>query len=170
MVYLVQVRQFLLVCIAILITTACSGGPPSAALASPTIHASQSGAAVIDGGCGSTPVLKGGALSWMQYLDIPYVLGTPPLVGGIIFGFPLRAGHPTNPANKILWEVGASPYGPSLDITAHPVGQPTASVSQSIGFLSSGELPSIVDVPSPGCWHFDLVWSGHHAVVELVYR
>jgi hypothetical protein len=106
----------------------------------------------------------------MQQLEVPYVLGTPPSVGGAIFGYPLRAGHPTNPANKILWEVDGPPYGPSLDITAHPVGQATPVVSQSVGFLASGELPSIVDMPQAGCWHFDLVWSGHQAAVELMYQ
>jgi len=34
-----------------------------------------------------------------------------------------------------------------------------------------GEIyPSIVDVPQPGCWRFDLSWSGHRATVYLEYQ
>lgn len=139
---------------------------------SPTGEAANSappGATIVPGGCGSTLLFKGAAPVWMYNLEFPYVLGTPPMVGGTIFGYPLRAGHPSNPANKILWEVDGPPYG-SLDITAHPVGQATPVVSQSVGFLAGGELPSIVDMPQAGCWHFDLAWSGQRAAVELMYQ
>ena len=35
---------------------------------------------------------------------------------------------------------------------------------------SPGEIyPSIVDVPSPGCWHFTLSWAGHHDEIDLLY-
>jgi hypothetical protein len=36
---------------------------------------------------------------------------------------------------------------------------------------SPGEIyPTVVDVPAPGCWHFDLHWADHDASVELEYR
>src|SRR5260370_417168 len=68
---------------------------------------------------------------------------------------PLRAARPEIPGNKILWEVDALAYGQSLDLVAHPNGSATPSISQSVGCLPSGDLPSIVDVPQAACWHFD---------------
>ena len=61
--------------------------------------------------------------------------------------------------------------GSDLRIVGHPVGAmtPVVEVFQSAG-SSPGEIyPSIVDVPKPGCWHFDLWWAGHAAAVELSY-
>src|SRR6266853_1739908 len=126
------------------------------------------------GSCGSTPVLRGALPVWLNKpgnpVDLPYVLANPPQAAAFLFAQPLRAGHPENPSNKILWEVDALPYGPSLDLVAHPTGSSTPSISQSVGFLPSGDLPSIVDVPQAACWHFDLSWSGHRASVDLLYK
>jgi len=41
--------------------------------------------------------------------DLPYVLAVPQTAAGFIFGYPLRAGHPVNPSNKILWVVDFPP-------------------------------------------------------------
>ncbi len=158
-------------CVAVLLATGCSGG---AASASPVPHPS---ATTVAGGCGSTPIYVGGAPAWLHKLEgsltyqeiVPHVLATPPTAAGFLYGFPLRAGHPENPTNKILWLVKLPPFAGSLDITAHPAGAATPTVNQSVAFLASGDLPSIVDMPQPGCWHFDLAWSGHHATVELEY-
>jgi hypothetical protein len=161
-------RTLLLVSAVALLASGCSNAPSAASRTPPA--SPPPGATIVPGGCASTVVLQGGAPSWTHQLEIPYVLATPPVVAGFIFGYPLRAGHPTNPANKILWQVNALPYGPSLDITAHLVGSNAAAVTQSVGFLDNGDLPSIVDMPQPGCWHMDLSWSGHHAAMELQYQ
>lgn len=125
------------------------------------------------GGCGSTPVLRGRLPAWLNKsgypVDLPYVLAAPPQAAGFLFAQPLRAGHPQDPSNKILWEVNELPYGPSLDLNAHPVASATPSISDSIGFLASGDAPSTVDVPQAGCWQFDLTWSGHRAALDLLY-
>ena len=134
---------------------------------------------VIPGGCGSTPLHQGGVPTWLDDagghnnpVGVPYVLAMPAHAGGFVFGYPLRAGHPQNPNNKILWVVGAPRNGSSLEITGHPLNAATPSVDVTQPANSSpGEIyPSIVDVPKPGCWHFDLAWSGNKTSVDLMYR
>jgi hypothetical protein len=91
---------------------------------------------------------------------------------GFIFGYPLRAGHPTNPSNKILWVVGFPRNGLPLEITGQLSGADAPSLHESeTAHSGPGEIyPSIVDVPQSGCWRFDLSWAGHHDVVYLQYQ
>jgi hypothetical protein len=62
--------------------------------------------------------------------------------------------------------------GSSLEISGHPAKatKPTVDVVRPADSGPGEIYPSTVDVPQPGCWHFDLVWAGHHAAVELVYK
>ena len=104
--------------------------------------------------------------------DLPYVLAVPQTAAGFIFGYPLRAGHPVNPSNKILWVVDSPRSGSLLQITGQLSDANEPSVHESVPANSGpGEIyPSIVDVPQPGCWRFDLSWSSQHAAVYLVYQ
>ncbi len=147
----------------------CSTAPTSSSPSptGPTQANVPAGATVVAGGCGSTSIVKGHVPAWLDEAgahnnpdSAPYVLATPQQAAGFIFGYPLRAGHPDNPSNKILWVVGLPRNGSSPTITQ---SQPADS--------SPGEIyPSIIDVPQPGCWHFDLAWAGHKASVELLYQ
>ena len=72
---------------------------------------------------------------------------------GFLFADPLVAppGH-TEYNNKIFWEVRRARLERAAD-------------------SSPGEIhPSIVDVPSPGCWHFVLTWAGHRDEIDLLYQ
>jgi len=93
-------------------------------------------------------------------------------VVGVLFGYPLRAGRPENPANKILWIVRQPRRGQPLHIRAQPVGFSARGVATSWPpNASPGEIyPSIDNVPLPGCWRFTLRWAGHTDVVALRYR
>jgi hypothetical protein len=176
------VRQLLLVSAVILVTAACSGGPSTATRTSPSSEAATSplpAATIVSGGCGATPVLRGGVPAWLDEAGahnnpdgLPYIVATASLAAGFIFGYPLRAGHPPGPANKILWVVGMPRDGSALEIEGHPLKAPTPSIHVTQQADSGpGEIyPSIVDVPRSGCWHFDLSWAGHHAVVDLMYQ
>ena len=177
-------RRFTLVLAATLLA-GCSTSrstSPLPATPSPAASAQSSpvqAANVIPGGCGSTPLHKGGVPSWLDDagghnnpVGVPYVLAMPAHAGGFVVGYPLRAGHPQNPNNKILWVVGAPRNGSSLEISGHPLNAatPTVHVTQPAN-SSPGEIyPSIVDVPKSGCWHFDLAWSGNKTSVDLMYR
>lgn len=122
--------------------------------------------------------MQGGVPAWLDEatannspVGVPYVVATPPQAAGFVFGFPLRAGHPETPSNKILWVVQKR-NGSMLQISGHPVGAagPTIVQSESPN-ASPGEIyPSEVDVPQKGCWHFDLTWNGLMASVELAYQ
>ena len=103
---------------------------------------------------------------------MPYVLGTNDTIMGYLFGFPLRACHPDNPSNKILWYVRLPRDGHPLVVRAHPAGGTTPVVSYSFPADSSpGEIyPSAVDVPTPGCWTLDLSWGAHRDTTRLSYR
>jgi hypothetical protein len=124
--------------------------------------------------CG-TPVLRGQQPGWLvdagaanNPRDVPFVIASPPLAAGFLFGYPLTAGR-TNPSNKILWVVGKPRASSSLDITARSEG---VSVKESVPPDSGpGEIyPSIVDVPRAGCWHIELRWAGNTAALDLLYR
>ncbi len=146
--------------------------------ASPSTAPPSPIAGEVPGGCGSTPVFNGQVPSWVDDagahnnpVGLPYVVSTPATAAGFIFGYPLRAGHPQAPSNKILWVVGLPRDGSALVITGHPLKSTTPAIQQTQATDSGpGEIyPSIVDVPQPGCWHLDLSWAGHLAAVELVY-
>jgi hypothetical protein len=112
------------------------------------------------GGCGSTPARVGGKPAWAPTApDIPYVLASPATAAGFLFADPLRAGHVEGPANKILWVVSTPRTGP-LVIDAHPAGMSAPAVHLEVPDNSSpGEIyPSIVDLPTSGCWELRLRW------------
>jgi hypothetical protein len=92
-------------------------------------------------------------------------------VVGVLFGYPLRAGRPENPANKILRIVRQPRRGQALHISARPVGFSARGVTTSWpANASPGEIyPSTDNVPLPGCWRFTLHWAGHTDVVALRY-
>jgi hypothetical protein len=61
------------------------------------------------GGCGPSEAHRGPTPVWLNDATgnnapdgLPYVVADP-AAAGFIFGYPLRAGHPVNPSNKILW-------------------------------------------------------------------
>lgn len=135
-------------------------------------------AAAVDGGCGTTRMWKGSIPPELERAagenaphGLPVVYADPPVVAAFVFGYPLRAGQPTDPSNKILWVVAGGRTGP-LVVDAHPAAASQPSVHLSLPDNSGpGNIyPSSVDVPTAGCWHLTLGWSGHTAQLDLVYR
>jgi len=76
-------------------------------------------------------------------------IDTPPY-----FGYPLRAGHPENPANKILWIIGVPVRG-ALYVAVRPVDATSPILTWTLD-PAGQTYPSTDDVPTAGCWHFDL--------------
>src|SRR6266566_2920438 len=101
----------------------------------------------------------------------PSVNRQPASAAGFLFAYPLRAGSVSNPNNKILWVVGVPRDGSDLHVTGHPQNATTPAIDQTFPANSSpGEIyPSIVNVPTAGCWHFDLSWGKNTTSVDLVY-
>ena len=158
--------------VAVFLLLGCNQGPVS----QPShVSASPSAGAI---GCGSTAIETGPIPKWIDDAGahnnpsfLPYVIASPAKAAGFLFAFPLRAGHPTDPANKILWVVGKPRNGFALEVSAHPLGAANPTIDQYFPANSGpGEIyPSIVDVPRAGCWHIDLKWNANEAAVDLGY-
>jgi len=103
--------------------------------------------------------------------DIPWVADPTGMIAGFLFADPLRHGHPENPANKVLWVVNGPRNGSPLRVELRPIGEATPVVTDSFPADSfPGEIyPSIVEVPSAGCWHATFSWAGHTAELDLSF-
>jgi hypothetical protein len=102
---------------------------------------------------------------------VPHLLSHEQNVVGFVFGYPLRAGHPKQRANKILFVMRAKRDGQPLRVTGTLAGRRGSTHVSVKGDASPGEIyPSVIDVPVPGCWHFVLSWNGHRATINLAYR
>jgi hypothetical protein len=135
------------------------------------------GATRLSGGCGATPIYQGGIPAWLEEAgahnnpgQTPYVVASPEVAAGFLFANPLRAGKPENPANKILWVTRTVNRG-ALSVVAHPIGSSSPVVNAEAMPASPGYIyPSIIDVPSAGCWRISLSWEGNHADLDLQYQ
>jgi len=151
--------------------TGCSaGGAPQASRTTPAAGAATSPAAETSGhGC-SRDVAPRPLPTWARAgfspptQPMPYVLGDDGDIVAILWADhdPLAAPPRQDRNNKILW---ASPYGGTLRIEATRDGSDRTVVRTVPG----GPGPSIIDLPAPGCWSFDLTWGGHHDHLRLAY-
>jgi hypothetical protein len=84
---------------------------------------------------------------------VPWAYGNPQNAVAYLFASQLVANgqRPDGSANKILW---VAQNGTDFVIQGHPLGSLSPVVT-----VSSQDGPSLVDVPSPGCWSFQLTWS-----------
>jgi hypothetical protein len=146
-----------------------------------TSRGRNTGLAVIAGGCGATKLYRGHVPAWTAPTFTSSSPGPPPwphalaerrTVVAIVFGYPLRAGDPTDPANKILWIMRLPRHGSPLRITARPVGAKAPVIRKAWPADSSpGEIyPSYVNVPTAGCWRLTLRWAGHTDRLDLAYK
>jgi hypothetical protein len=108
-------------------TVACCSGP------SP--NAVPAGASAVGGGCAATPLYRGASPAWTRNAggptDLVQATAHKARAAAFIFGYPLRAGHPQNPANKILWVVRLARQRSDLLISGHPIGASTPTVTQT---------------------------------------
>jgi hypothetical protein len=175
---------------ALVCLVACSGGGASpagtsTASRSPTVIAETPassgtvknpppGSETLAGGCGVTEIYQRGDLPDWATVNapklVPYVVAASGRAIGYLFSFPLRA---TPEGNKILWYVGTSRDGFALNATGHPISAavPIATFTKAADSGPGEIYPSGVTVPSPGCWHFTLVWHGgdQQADVDLLF-
>lgn len=150
-----------------------------AVVASRVPNRSKTGAAAASQGCASTPIQHDVVPAWLYAaagqnvpVGVPYAIASPPTAAGFIFPNPPRAGHPSNPANKILWVVTGSRNGAPLQLDGHLLGSTAPAVHMSEpANAGPGEIyPSIVDVPTAGCWQFTLHWATGQTTIDLEYQ
>ena len=139
-----------------------------------TPAAAPSGSRAIPSGCDKTRVTVGSQPAWTlsagSLAGLPVAVSEEGNAAGFLFGS-LRAGHQTDPNNKILWVVAEPRNGQPLHVAAVRDGSAGPVVTDSFPANSSpGEIyPSIVDVPVEGCWRFTLQWGPHRANLSLRY-
>jgi hypothetical protein len=132
---------------------------------------------VVPGGCGTTPLRRGPPPSWAApaFVDsrgsktARYALASRGTAMAYVGR--LRAGHPTNPANKVLWIVHPPRGRSDLVIRARPLraSAPLVTIRRRPDSGPGPIYPSYVNVPSPGCWHLTLRWAGNVDTLDLAY-
>lgn len=95
---------------------------------------------------------------------------------GVLFGYPLSQPPSQGRNNKILWVAGPASQAPR-DPSAGPDYNDLLIDAQLNGRgepvqrrIAGGPGPSIVDLPSPGCWRLALRWGGRTDVMDLQYN
>lgn len=158
-------------------TAGRSSGPSAAAPTStrPPAKAAQAGGGAT-GPCRPAPIHHGAAPDWTAPvwgsssgpLEVPYALASGETALAF-FWARLRAGHPDNPFNKVLWVVQASRKGHPLVIEATSASSPGRTVVlREEADSGPGEIyPSYVDLPTPGCWRLALRWGTHRATIDV---
>jgi hypothetical protein len=123
--------------------------------------------------CAAPSTVTSDAPAWTAYahppLGVPHMLSPDGEAFAVVFGDPLAAPPRASKSNKILWIVHELDVAKPLQITATLPGSKQRAVHKSAG-SGNGSYPSIIDVPAPGCWRFDLRWNGHHATINLEYH
>lgn len=97
---------------------------------------------------------------------MPYVMGDRGDIVAILWSEhdPLVVPPAADRNNKILW-VGRVGAEGSLRIKAHLLGS-DRSVTRTV---DGGPGPSIIDLPTAGCWSLDLTWGTQHDHLQLEY-
>jgi hypothetical protein len=148
----------------------------------PTSHVTASPTAVVHtfaGGCAGTVLTDAEPPVWAQGgwthpkgtpWAVPWALGTQGNTVAYVWANPLVAGLSTTAAgtgNKVNWESKDYPAGSSsMMVEGRPLGQ-----TQPVVTIANGG-PSIVDVPTAGCWTFRLTWNAngqHSSTINLEY-
>jgi hypothetical protein len=127
--------------------------------------------------CVAAPVHRGRPPAWTASawadsspgFTAPYALASNDTAAAFFFADPLRAGHPTNPSNKVLWVVRFPRDGKPLDIIARrPAGSSRVVRIHRPADSGPGEIyPSYVDLPESGCWQLTLAWGVHRASIDV---
>jgi hypothetical protein len=162
-------RPILLAAVA-LVGVGCAPPGPAGGQHSASASASVPGSHTTGAGCGVTAVATGQGLpSWADVGGggIPWAVGRPPEVVGILFATELvaKGERPDGSTNKILWLTRTPISSRLLTLRAQPADAATPVVTQSIdaavtdvGSAGYQQFPSIVDLPNPGCWRINLSW------------
>jgi len=146
----------------VVLACGCISSQQPAAKASPSTQ-------VVAGGCAGTVLTRAEPPAWAQGgwtntkgtpWSVPWAIAVPGDAVAFVFATELVAGsspRADGSQNKILWVV----KNPSdFVVEGRPLGQPQPVVTVDGG-------PSIVDVPTPGCWTFQVLRGKQSSVINL---
>jgi hypothetical protein len=101
---------------------------------------------------------------------IAHITGRSGTIMAILFANPLEAPPPKDHNNKILWVARADIQsyinlwiGAQRMVGAHTVG------SRVNRLVRGGPGPSIINLPTAGCWRLALRWAGHSDTLDVRY-
>ncbi len=100
---------------------------------------------------------------------VPHAIGRGGEIAAVLFGDPLTSPPGQDHDNKILWVARQTDSTSDLVISAQrmdgttPIGDPVERT------VRHGPGPSIIDLPSAGCWRLGLTWGGLHDRLDLEY-
>lgn len=143
----------------LVLMTGCSAASATRLPSPSAVLPQQSQAA--PGGCAGTRVTVGGAPpTWAGFSGagvVPWAMGSPPDALAYLFATQLVAGwRPDGSSNKVLWVTRG--LSRDLTIVGRPLGQSQPVVTVGGQIVDGNQLPSLVDVPTPGCWSFVVSW------------
>jgi hypothetical protein len=101
---------------------------------------------------------------------MPHVLGRSQRIVAILFGYPLLSPPSPRRNNKILWVAHRTPNASALKIRAQRMSGSSTLGAPATRKVSGGPGPSVVNLPSPGCWRLTLSWSGRVDNLDLRYQ
>jgi hypothetical protein len=102
---------------------------------------------------------------------LPHVLSASGNIVAILFGYPLGSPPARDHSNKILWlSRAATDPGSNLRIAAQRMAGSRLLGAPVNRIVVGGPGPSIVNLPSAGCWRFTLRWSGRIDSLDLQYH
>jgi hypothetical protein len=156
----------------ILLASGCTSSPPAAAQVrqSPSVSVHS-----FAGGCAGTVLTDAEPPGWAQGgwthtrgtpWPVRWAFGTRGDTIAYVFATQLVAGgspRRDGSNNKVLWEARDDSSGATVVVEGRPLSQP-----QPVVTIAGG--PSIVDVPTAGCWTFRLSWSAngqHSSTINL---
>ena len=99
----------------------------------------------------------------------PYSVSADAGAAAFFFAPTLRAGDPSNPANKVLWVVRYPRNGHPLKISGRYGGNAklTAHSSWPADSSPGAIYPSYVNLPKAGCWELTLRWGTHRTRLDV---
>lgn len=155
-----SIGRLLAVAMVPLILAACSGGSLEAR-SLPSSAPSHRSSRTLPWGCGGTAVLRADAPAWARTggrLELPWARGGPADAIAYVWGGQLVAGgrRPDGSADKVLWVTEQTPG--DLQISGRPYGGTSPAVPVEGQITNVNQMPSIVSVPTPGCWSFTVSW------------
>ena len=170
--------------LAVFLFSGCTSQAPSIGQTTMTVHPSPTAAlaqhitllkpaAAVPGACPITPVFTGPSLGSPNLDFLPWMQAEPTSSRIIAYLFfvgpefatthtygPLHTGggYPDGRSTKILWHTVNPNASNDLQITGKKLGTDQETFQQTFPMASSpqGDYPSIVNVPTPGCWQLQL--------------
>ena len=134
--------------------------------------------------CPITPVFTGSSLGSPDLDFLPWMKAEPTSSGIVAYLFfvlpgfatthtyrPLHTsgGYPDGSTTKILWSINNPNASVALEITGKKLSAGHETFQQTFPMASSprGDYPSIVNVPTPGCWQLHLKSGTDAAIVTF---